>query len=67
MADEPLPPWIAETPPDSAIPPLLARMLDRQAASGLAPPYLPKDDPQPAGIDPDNTDTTETTDGGETS
>ena len=42
VADEPLPPWIAETPPDSAIPPLLARMLDRQAASGLPPAYLPK-------------------------
>ena len=26
------------------LPPLLARMLDRQAASGLPPPYLPKDE-----------------------
>ena len=32
------------TVPCRAIPPLLARMLDRQAAAGLAPPYLPKDD-----------------------
>jgi hypothetical protein len=30
--------------PDPPIPPLLARMLDRQAAAGLAPPYLPKDE-----------------------
>jgi putative transposase len=30
--------------PDPAIPPLLARMLDRQAATGLAPAYLPKDE-----------------------
>jgi transposase InsO family protein len=32
------------TVPDPAIPPLLARMLDKQAATGLAPPYLPKDE-----------------------
>ncbi len=31
------------TVPDPAIPPLLARMLDKQSATGLAPPYLPKD------------------------
>ena len=30
--------------PDPAIPPLLARMLARQAATGLAPAYLPKDE-----------------------
>ena len=30
--------------PDRAIPPLLARMLDRQASAGLPPPYLPKDE-----------------------
>ena len=30
--------------PDPALPPLLARMLDRQARTGLAPPYLPKDE-----------------------
>ena len=29
---------------DPAIPPLLARMLALQAATGLAPAYLPKDD-----------------------
>ena len=29
---------------DTSLPPLLARMLDRQAASGLPPPYLPKDE-----------------------
>jgi hypothetical protein len=28
----------------SVIPPLLARLLDRQASSGLPPPYLPKND-----------------------
>jgi putative transposase len=33
--------------PAPAIPPLLARMLDNQAAAGLAPPYLPKDDAPP--------------------
>jgi transposase InsO family protein len=32
------------TVPAPAIPPLLARMLDKQAAAGLAPPYLPKDE-----------------------
>ena len=32
------------TVPGRAIPPLLARMIDKQAAAGLAPPYLPKDD-----------------------
>ena len=37
--------------PDPPIPPLLARMLDRQAATQLAPPYLPKDEasPRPTG------------------
>ena len=30
--------------PDTRLPPLLARMLDRQASSGLPPAYLPKDD-----------------------
>ena len=30
--------------PDPTIPPLLARMLDRQASAGLPPPYLPKDE-----------------------
>jgi len=32
----------APAAPTSAIPPLLARLLNRQAASGLPPPYLPK-------------------------
>ena len=30
--------------PEPALPPLLARMLDRQVRTGLAPPYLPKDE-----------------------
>jgi hypothetical protein len=30
--------------PASALPPLLARMLDRQTTTGLAPAYLPKDE-----------------------
>lgn len=30
--------------PAPTIPPLLARMLDKQAATGLPPPYLPKDE-----------------------
>src|SRR5271169_1036667 len=30
--------------PDPTMPPLLARMLDKQATTGLAPPYLPKDE-----------------------
>ena len=69
IADSDLPPWIAETPPDSAIPPLLAKLLAKQADSGLPPAYLPKDDPRPqrAGNDQDNTGTTDTTDDGETS
>ena len=29
--------------PATGLPPLLARMLDQQAATGLPPPYLPKD------------------------
>ena len=37
----------ASSVPDPTIPPLLARMLARQAAAGLAPPYLPKDDAPP--------------------
>jgi putative transposase len=34
----------APTPamPASTIPPLLARLLDRQSSTGLPPPYLPK-------------------------
>jgi transposase InsO family protein len=34
----------APAAPDQTLPPLLARMLDRQAAAGLPPPYLPKDE-----------------------
>lgn len=37
--DPPRPP----TTPVSTIPPLLARLLDQQAGSGLPPPYLPND------------------------
>jgi transposase InsO family protein len=51
------------TGPAPAIPPLLARMLDKQAAAGLAPPYLPKDDAPPndrASDDQGNTDDGET-------
>jgi putative transposase len=36
----PLPP----SPPSRGIGPLLARMIDRQAATGLPPAYLPKDE-----------------------
>jgi hypothetical protein len=32
------------TPPPRGIGPLLARMLDQQAATGLPPAYLPKDE-----------------------
>ena len=49
--------------PAPAIPPLLARMLDKQAAAGLASPYLPKDDAPPndrASDDQGNTDDGET-------
>ena len=37
-------PGPAPSVPDPSLPPLLARMLDRQAATSLAPPYLPKDE-----------------------
>ena len=30
--------------PATSIAPLLARLIDRQAATGLPPPYLPKDE-----------------------
>jgi putative transposase len=44
--------------PDPPLPPLLARMLDRQSATRLAPPYLPKDEtpPEPKESKPDTTD-----------
>ena len=46
---DPLGPAVAppEARPSPELPPLLARMLDRQAATGLAPPYLPKDETPP--------------------
>jgi len=31
-------------PPTGGLPPLLAKLLDQQAAAGLPPPYLPKDE-----------------------
>ena len=37
-------PGLPSSAPDPTIPPLLARMLDRQASAGLPPPYLPKDE-----------------------
>ena len=37
-------PHPAPSEPDPSLPPLLARMLDRQASAGLPPPYLPKDE-----------------------
>ena len=37
-------PVATPTAPDPTMPPLLARMLDRQAATNLPPPYLPKDE-----------------------
>jgi len=38
------PPEPAAVEPARGLPPLLARMLDRQASTGLPPPYLPKDE-----------------------
>jgi putative transposase len=35
---------IPAPPPAAGIAPLLARLIDRQAATGLPPPYLPMDD-----------------------
>jgi putative transposase len=42
----PIPTEPAPAPPAAAtgIAPLLARLIDQQAATGLPPPYLPKDD-----------------------
>ena len=53
--------------PAPAIPPLLARMLDKQAAAGLAPPYLPKDDAPPDDRGPGDQDNNNNDDDGETS
>jgi len=39
-----VPPGLVEVKPASGMAPLLARLIDQQAASGLAPAYLPKDD-----------------------
>jgi putative transposase len=36
---------LAATPPASGIAPLLAKLINQQAATGLPPPYLPKDEP----------------------
>jgi hypothetical protein len=38
------PPEPGAVEPARGFPPLLARMLDRQASTGLPPPYLPKDE-----------------------
>jgi putative transposase len=43
MVEEP-PPWFVDPPKGARIPPLLQRLLDRQAATGLPPAYLPKHD-----------------------
>ena len=43
--------------PAPAIPPLLARMLHRQATTGLAPPYLPKDESPKTEADNDDGET----------
>ena len=66
-------PELTPAAPAPTIPPLLARMLDRQAASALAPPYLPKDETPPVQDDQDEpppnrsgTNDPDTTDNGET-
>jgi hypothetical protein len=41
---EPIPPEPVTVPPAKGIAPLLAKLLDEQAATGLPPAYLPKDD-----------------------
>jgi putative transposase len=38
------PPWTVDAPANTPIPPLLARLLDAQARTGLPPAYLPKHD-----------------------
>ncbi|HEU5284616.1 MAG TPA: DDE-type integrase/transposase/recombinase [Burkholderiales bacterium] len=43
-AIEDLPPWTVDAPPGTPIPPLLARLLEAQARTGLPPAYLPKHD-----------------------
>jgi len=44
IANSTIPSAPSNVAPDSSLPPLLARMLDRQTATGLPPPYLPKDE-----------------------
>ena len=41
---DPISPEPIDVKPATGIAPLLARLLDRQAATGLPPPYLPKDE-----------------------
>jgi putative transposase len=41
---EPIPPEPVTVPPAKGIAPLLVKLLDEQAATGLPPAYLPKDD-----------------------
>jgi putative transposase len=41
---DPVSPQPVAVPPASGIAPLLAKLIDRQAATGLPPPYLPKDE-----------------------
>jgi putative transposase len=40
----PIAPGTLDPPPSEDLPPLLAKILDQQAASGLPPAYLPKDE-----------------------
>jgi len=40
---DPISPTPIDVKPAAGIAPLLARLIDRQAATGLPPPYLPKD------------------------
>jgi hypothetical protein len=39
---------VAASPPARGMAPLLARLIDRQAATGLPPAYLPKDEGEDA-------------------
>ena len=41
---DPISPTPIAVTPAAGIAPLLARLIDRQAATGLPPPYLPKDE-----------------------
>jgi putative transposase len=41
---DPISPTPIDVTPAAGIAPLLARLIDRQAATGLPPPYLPKDE-----------------------